>query len=146
MLLTVLSPISNAAEKLPLTDFVEGIRHQLHSIQQSGRDQSVPAMIKNVHVELHVITEKDQDGKTAYYVIEGMVEKKDLVTQKLSFDLELQAYAAVKDDDRAYRSYSTRRKDYRYGTKRFRPPRQYPNRPDQYMPDIYPVILFNKDH
>jgi len=141
----VLSSISHAAEKIPLADFLSGIRHQLHSIENPGANQSAPAMIKNVHIDLHVIAEKDKDGNTAFYVLEGMVDKKDLVTQKLSLDLELRHTASSKGNDEAYRSYSTRRRDYTYGPDRYRQSGQYPYHPNQYMPDIYPVITLDKE-
>jgi hypothetical protein len=92
-----------------------------------------------------VIAEKDQQGKTLYYVLEGMQDKKDFITQKLSFDLELQhGYSAVNNDKR-YRTYTTRKKDYPYGPNNYRPARPYPYRPEHYMPDVYPIILYNKE-
>ena len=143
-LLTALSLISHAAEKIPLADFLNGIRHQLHSIENSGGNQSMPAMIKNVHIDMHVIAEKDKDGNTAYYVLEGMVDNKGLVTQKLSLDLDLQHNASRIGNNKGYRSYSTRKRDYTYGPDMYRQPGQYPYHPNQYMPDIYPVITLDK--
>ena len=145
VLLTGLSTISHAAEKILLSDFLNGIRHQLLSIENQAGDQSTPAIIKNVHVEMHVIAEKNQQGKTAYYVLEGMVDKKDVVTQKISLDLELQHSASRRSNDSAYKSYSTRKKDYTYGPDRYRPSGQYPYHPNPYMPDIYPVIMLDKE-
>jgi len=145
LLLIVLSSISHAAEKLPLADFLDGIRHQLHSLENPGGDRSAPALIKNIHIDLHVIAEKDKDGNTAYYVLEGMVDKKDVVTQKLSLDLELQQSASSKGNNTGYRSYSTRKRDYTYGSDRYRQSGQYPYHPNRYMPDIYPVILYDKE-
>ena len=83
VLLTGLSTISHAAEKILLTDFLNGIRHQLLGMENRAGDQSTRTIIKNVHVEMHVIAEKNQQGKTAYYVLEGMVDKKDVVTQRI---------------------------------------------------------------
>lgn len=145
VLLTGLSTISHAAEKLLLSDFLNGIRQQLHSIEHQTGNRLAPAMIKNVHVEMHVIAEKDQHGNTAYYVLEGTVDKKEVVTQKISLDLELQHSASRRGNDSAYKSYSTRKKDYTYGPGRYRPSGQFPYNPNQYMPDIYPVILFDKE-
>jgi len=148
ILLMSLSSISNAAEKLPLADFLQellqDIRHQLHSIEQQSGDQSAPAIIKNVHVEMQVIAEKDQAGNIAYYVLAGKVDEQAVVTQKLSFDLELQHNAAVKSSDTGYRTYSTRNRDYTYRPDGYRPSTQYPYHPDQYMPNIHPVILYDK--
>jgi hypothetical protein len=145
VLLTGLSTISHAAEKLLLSDFLNGIRHQLLSIENQAADLSTTANIKNVHVEMHVIAEKDQQGKTAYYVLEGMVDKKDVVTQKISLDLALQRSTSRRGNNSAYRSYSTRKKDYTYGPDRYPPSGQHPYPPNRYMPDIYPVIMFDKD-
>lgn len=145
VLLTGLSTISHAAEKILLTDFLDGIRHQLLSMENQAGGQSTPAIIKNVHVEMHVIAEKNQQGNTAYYVLEGMVDKKDVVTQKISLDLALQHSTSRRGNDGAYKSYSTRKKDYTYGPDRYRPSGQYPYPPDPYMPDIYPVIMFDKE-
>ena len=145
VLLTGLGSISHAAEKLLLSDFLNGIRHQLLSIENQAGDQSTPAIIKNVHVEMHVIAENDQQGKTAYYVLEGMVDKKDVVTQKISLDLELQHNTSRRGNSSAYKSYSTRKKDYTYGPGRYPPSGQHPYPPHRYMPDIYPVIMFDKD-
>jgi hypothetical protein len=145
VLLTGLSTISHAAEKILLTDFLNGIRHQLLGMENRAGDQSTRTIIKNVHVEMHVIAEKNQQGKTAYYVLEGMVDKKDVVTQKLSLDLELQHSTSRRGHDSAYKSYSTRKKDYTYGPDRYRSSGQYPYPPDPYMPDIYPVIMFDKE-
>ena len=144
-LLTVLNSISHAAEKIPLTDFLSGIRHQLHSIEQIDNAQTAPAIIKNVHIDLHVIAEKDGDGSIKYYVLEGMVDNKDLVTQKISLDLELKYNASGKDNDTGYRSYSTRKKDYSYGPGSYRQSGRYPYHPNHYMPDIYPVIPFDQE-
>ena len=145
VLLTGLSTISHAAEKILLSDFLNGIRHQLLSIENQAGDQSTSAIIKNVHVDMHVIAEKDQHGKTAYYVLEGMVDNKDVVTQKISLDLELQHGTSRRGNDSAYKSYSTRKRDYTYGPDRYRPSGQYPYHPNQYMPNIYPVITFDKE-
>ncbi len=145
VLLTALSTISHAAEKIQLSDFLNGIRHQLLSLENQAGDQSRPAIIKNVHVEMHVIAEKNQQGKTAYYVLEGMVDKKDVVTQRITLDLELQHSTSRRGNDSAYKSYSTRKKDYTYGPDRNRPSGQYPYHPNQTMPDIYPVIMFDKE-
>jgi hypothetical protein len=135
----------HAADKLPLVDFLRDVRHQLHSIEQQSDDRSLPVMIKNVHVEMHVVAEKDQQGKTSYYVLEGMQDKKNIITQKISFDLELQHNISATRHDTRYKSYSTRKKDYIYGPDNYRPAREYPYRPEQHMPDIYPVILYDKE-
>jgi len=145
VLLTGLSTTSHATEKILLSDFLNGIRHQLLSIENQAGDQSMPAIIKNVHVDMHVIAEKDQAGNTAYYVLEGMVDSKDVVTQKLSLDLEIQHSTSRRGNDSAYKSYSTRKKDYTYRPDMYRQPGQYPYHPNQYMPNIYPVITFDKE-
>lgn len=145
ILLTSVSTSVHAADKLPLGDFLRDIRQQLHSIAQPTDDQPMPVTIKNVHVEMHVVAEKDQQGKTSYYVLEGVQDMKNVITQKISVDLELQHNNAVMRHDMRYSSYSTRKKDYIYGPDNYRPARQYPYRPEQYMPDIYPVILYNKE-
>lgn len=145
-LLIVLSSVLHAAERIPLADYLKGIHHQLHSIENPGSDQPMTAMIKNVHIDMHVVAEKDKDGKTAYYVLEGMVDSKGLVTQKISLDLELQHNAFWKGKGKGYRSYSTRKKDYSYGRDMYRQPGQSSYHPNQYMPNIYPVITFDKQH
>ena len=146
ILLTVLSPVLHAAEKIPLADYLGGIRQQLHSIEEPGSDQPVAAMIKNVHIDMHVVAERDKDGNTAYYVLEGMVDSKGLVTQKLSLDLEFQHDVYSRGYDRGYRSYSTRMKDYTHAADMYRQSGQYPYYPNQYMPRIYPVITLDKEH
>jgi len=144
ILLMSLSSVSSAAEKLSLAEFLQDIRHQLSSIEQQAFDKTARSMIKRVHVEVHVIAEKDPAGNTAYYVPAGVVDKQNVVTQKLSFDLELQQSVAVTGSNMGYRSYSTRSRGGTYRPDRYRPPRSYPYHPDQYMPDIHPVILFDK--
>jgi len=144
-LLAVLSSTLHAADKIPLTEFLNGIRHQLHSIENPRSEQSAPVIIKNVHVEMHVIAEKDRDGNTAYYVIEGMADEKDLVTQKLSLNLELQHKASMMGNDSRRRSYSTRTKDHTYGPETYRQSGRHPYHPNRYMPDIYPVITLDKE-
>ena len=134
-----------AAEKLPVEEFLHDVRHQLRSIEQQTDDRSMPALVRRVHVEMHVIAEKDQQGKTAYYVLQGIQDRRNVITQKLSFDIELRHPVPAADNDKRYRSYSTRRKEYVYGPDSYRPSRQYPYRPDYYMPDIYPVILYNNE-
>ena len=134
-----------ATEKLPLMDFLHDVRDQLLSFEQQSGVYPVPAMIKNVHVEMHVIADKDEQGRTAYYVIEGLPEKNDVVTQKISFDLELDRSLDSSRLGKRYRRYSTRTNEnaYRqrgYGSGR---PQHYP--PEHYMPDIYPVILYDKN-
>jgi hypothetical protein len=145
VLLTGLSTISHAAEKILLSDFLNGIRHQLLSIENQAGDQSTRTIIKNVHVEMHVIAEKNQQGETAYYVLEGIVDNKDVVTQRISLDLEFRNSTSRRGNDSAYKSYSTRKKDYTYGPDRYRSSGHYPYHPDPYMPDIYPVIMFDKE-
>jgi hypothetical protein len=135
----------HAADNLPLTEFLRDLRYQLQTIEQPSDDQSVPIMIKNVHVEMHVIADKDEQGKTAYYVVEGLPEKNDVVTQKISFDLELHANVDSSDRGWRYRTYSTRRNDNAYRQQVYGPGRQYPYPPEHYMPSIYPVILYDKE-
>ena len=145
LLLTCLNTTVLGAEKILVADFLRDIRDQFHRIQVRDDNHPEPAFIRNVHVEMHVIAEKDDNGKTAYYVLEGQVDSKDVITQKLSFDLELLPAQSMKNRDPRHRSYSTRPRDYSYGPDSYRQ-RQYPYYPDQYMPEVNPVILFNKGH
>ncbi len=145
ILLTVLSTPSHAVEKLSLTEFLRDLRQQLYNIEQQAGDQSGSAIIKNIHVEMNVIAEKDQQGNTVFYVLKGMVDKKDVNTQRISFDLELQGNIAASSNTSGYRTYSTRKQDYIYRPDRYPSPRPYPYPPNQYTPDIYPVILYNNE-
>lgn len=145
ILLSALSTVSRAAGKLPLTDYLRDLRQQLQDIEQQAGDRSASAIIKNIHVEMHVIAEKDQQGNTVFYVLEGTVDKKDINTQRISFDLELQGNIATSSNNTGFRTYSTRKQNYTYGPHRYPFSRQYPYHPDQYAPDIYPVILYNNE-
>lgn len=144
-LLICTSTIVHAADKLPLGDFLRDVRNQLRNIGQQTDDGSMPVIIKNIHVDMHVIAEKNQQGQTLYYVLEGMQDKSNVITQKISFDLELRHDYSAANNDKRYRTYSTRKKDYRYGPDNYRPARPYPYRPEHYLPDLYPVILYGKE-
>lgn len=144
ILLTVLNPALHAAEKIPLTEFLNGIRHQLYSIDNPGIDSSSSMIIKNVHIDMQVIAEKDEDGNTAYYVLEGMADDNKFVTQTLSLDLELQHHASMMSNHSKRRTYSTRTKDDTYRPDAYQQPAQYPCPPAPYMPDIYPLIMLDK--
>jgi len=135
----------HAADKLPLKEFLRDLRYQLQTIEQPSDDPSVPVVIKNVHVEMHVIADKDEQGKTAYYVVEGLPEKNDVVTQKLSFDLELHDDVDSTRQGKRYRTYSTRGDDNAYRQRGYGTGRPYRYPPEYYMPDIYPVILYDKE-
>lgn len=147
-LLIIYGTISYAADKLPLSDFLNDIRQQLYSIEKAGNKDPSPMIIKNIHVEMNVIAEKDQQGKTIFYVIEGMANKKDLITQKLSFDVEIPTQVSADLDSNRRRTYSTRNRLNQYDAGRYRPYRRHPEPyyNDRYYPDISPVILFNKKH
>jgi hypothetical protein len=134
-----------AAEKLPLMDFLRDVRHQLLSFEQQSGEHSVPAMIKNVHVEMHVIVDKDDQGRTAYYVMEGLPDKNDVVTQKISFDLELHTNVDSTRQGKRQRMYSTRRGDNAYRQRGYDSGRQHHYPPEYYMPDIHPVILYDRE-
>ena len=134
-----------AAETLPLTDFLRDLRDQLLSLEQQTGEHPVPAVIKNVHVEMHVIAETDEQGRTAYFVLTGLPEKKEVVTQKLSFDLELHSNAGSTRQGKRYRRYSTRPNDNAYRQREYGSGRHRHYPPEHYMPDIYPVILYGKE-
>lgn len=144
ILLTVWSSFSYAAEKLTLADFMKDIRRQLIILETQGDDQSAQLTIKNIHVEMNVIAEKTPDGNTEFYVIEGMVDNKNVVTQKLSFDVELTTNASSQRVNKRYKSYSTQKNYYDPRYNRSLPGRSRPYYNHQYMPDIHPVILFNE--
>ncbi len=144
ILLITLSPAPVAAEKIPLKAFLSDMRYQLYAMTQADNQQAAQAAIKNIHVEMNVVVEKDPQGRPVYYVLDGIVDKKDVVTQTISFDMELKHNATAKTGDSGRRVYSTRKRDYPYGPDRYPPPSQYPAYPGRYMPDIYPVILFDK--
>lgn len=148
LLLIIYGTISYAADKLPLSDFMNDIRQQLFSIEQAGNNAPSPMIIKNIHVEMNVIAEKDPQGKTIFYVIEGMANKKDLITQKLSFDVEIPMQVSADFDHSKRRTYSTRSRLNQYDADRYRPYRRHPEPyyNGRYYPDISPVILFNKEH
>ena len=130
----------HAAEKIPLDIFLSDIRAQLYMIAEPGDQEPVQAVISNVHVEMNVVVEKDQQGRPRYFVLEGVLANKDVVTQRISFDMELLQNASIRSGHSGSRRYSTRRSDRPPGPGRYRPAAQYPP-PGQYMPDIYPVIL-----
>ncbi len=146
VLLVAFGTISHAADKILLSDFLDDIRHQLYNIGNAGNERPVPMTVKSIHVEMNVIAEKDQQGNTVFYVIEGMANKKDLITQKLSFDVEIPTDAAAGLNQHGNRTYSTRSLFYQYGTDRYRPYRRRhdPYYNDRYFPDISPVILYNQ--
>ena len=144
ILLTVWSSFSYADEKLTLADFMKDIRHQFVILEAQGDDQPTQLTIKNIHVEMNVIAEKTPDGNTEFYVIEGMVDKKNIVTQKLSFDVELTTNASSQHANKGYKSYSTPQPYYDPRYNRSLPGRSGPYYNHQYMPDIHPVILLNE--
>ena len=139
------SAAAGAAEKLPLMEFLHDVREQLLSFEQQSGDYPVPAMIKNVHVEMHVIADKDERGRTTYYVIEGLPDKNDVVTQKISFDLELEGRFDSSRLSKRYRRYSTRTNENASPQRRYDSGRPHYYPPEYYMPDIYPVILYDKN-
>lgn len=144
ILLTVWSSLLYAAEKLTLADFMNDIRQQLIILERQGDDQPAQIIIKNIHVEMDVIAEKNPDGNTEFYVIEGMVDKKNVVTQKLSFDVELTTNVTSQRVGKRYKSYSTQKNYYDPGYNRLLPGRSRPYYNHQYLPDIHPVILLNE--
>ena len=136
-----------AAEKLPLMEFLRDVREQLISFEQQSGEYPVPATIKNVHVEMHVIADKDEQGRTTYYVIEGLADKNDVVTQKISLDLELHTKVDSTHPGKRHRTYSTRNNNSAYRQRGYDSGRPYYYPPEHYMLDIYPVILYdNKRH
>jgi hypothetical protein len=145
ILLVGLSTAVQATDKLPMMEFLHDVHQQLISFEQQSGEHPVPAMIKNVHVEMHVITDKDEQGRTAYYVVEGLPEKNDVVTQKISFDLELHTTIDSTRQGKRYRTYSTRTNDNAYRQRGYESGRPYRYPPEHYMPDIYPVILYDKN-
>jgi len=144
VLLIGLTTAVQAADKLPMMDFLRDVRQQLLSFEQQSGEYPVPAMIKNVHVEMHVIADKDEQGRTAYYVVEGLPEKNDVVTQKISFDLELHTNIGTTHQGKRYRTYSTRSNNNAYRPRGYESGQPYTYPPEHYMPDIYPVILYDR--
>ena len=130
----------HAAEKIPLDVFLNDIRTQLYMIAEPGDQERVQAGTSNIHVQMNVVVEKDRQGRPRYFVLDGVLANKDVVTQRISFDMELLRNASTGSGHSGSRLYSTRRGDYPHGAGRYPPSAQYPP-PGQYMPDIYPVIL-----
>lgn len=143
-LLITLSPVSVAAEKIPLNTFLNDLHYQLYATTRVGSQEPLQTVVKNIHVEMNVVVEKDPQGRPVYYVLDGLNDKNDLVTQKISFDMELQNKSSANTGHSGSRVYSTRRREDPYGAGRYPPAGQYPAYPGPYMPDIYPVILFDK--
>lgn len=144
VLLIGLNTAVQAADKLPMMDFLRDVRQQLLGFEQQSGEYPATAMIKNVHVEMHVIADKDEQGRTAYYVVEGLPENKDVVTQKIFFDLELHTNIDSTRQGKRYRTYSTRRHDNAHRQRGYESGRPYTYPPEHYMPDIYPVILYDR--
>ena len=137
-LLLLLSTNTTAAEKIPLPVFLADLRDHLYGMASVNPEQTVRTVISNIHVELNVVVEKDAQGRTQYFVLDGVTAQDDLVTQKLSFDMALQPERPAQAGQPTGRVYSTRRRQ--------QPPQPggYPPYPPHHMPDIYPVILFDK--
>ena len=144
LFLITLSPISVAAEKIPLNTFLNDLRYQLYAGARGDSQEPLQTVVKNVHVEINVVVEKDPQGRPVYYVLDGVIDRKDVVTQKISFDMVLQNKSSANTGHSGSRVYSTRRREVPYGAGRYPPSGQYPAYPGPYMPDIYPVILFDR--
>ena len=132
----------HAAERIPLDVFLNDIRAQLYRVAEQGDQEPVRAVISSVHVEMNVVVEKDRQGRPRYFVLDGVLENKDVVTQRISFDMELLPNASARSGHSGSRVYSTRRSDRPLGPGRYLPPVQHPP-PGQYRPGIYPVIVFD---
>lgn len=142
-LLMLIHGITHAADKIPLETFLSDIHNSLYSVGRQDSNQSVRPIIKNVHVEVRVVVEKDAEGNALYYVFDGPIDNENVVTHKIAFDMELPNQSAVIGNKPAARVYSTRRRVNRYGEGRNEYPTRYPY-PERYMPDIYPLILFDE--
>ena len=145
LLLVFLNAESIAAEKIPLNIFLGDIRDQLYALEQPDNRDPTPVAIRNVRVELNVVVEKDAQGRPRYYVLDGIIDNNNVVTQKISFDMALQHKPAAGFERQGRRVYSTRRREDRYTDDRYNPAGPYPPYRGYYMPDIHPVILFGKD-
>ena len=133
--LLLLSTNATAAEKIPLPVFLADLRDHLYDMASVNPGQTARPVISNIHVELNLVVEKDAQGRTQYFVLDGVTEQRDVVTQKLSFDMALQPGLPGQENQRPGRVYSTRRRE------------QAPQpgwHPPYYMPDIYPVIPLDK--
>ena len=145
IVLALLSTPSVAAEKIPLTIFLNEIRDRLYTMDQPDGREPRQIAIRNIRVELNVIVDKDAQGRYQYYVLDGIMDNKDVVTQRISFDMELRRDAPVAAERKKGRVYSTRGRGGRYGDNKYYPPNRYPPYPGDYMPGIYPVIVFDED-
>ena len=143
VLLAIQSATAVAAEKIPLNTFLMDMRNQLYAIAQTNDQGPVRAVIGNIHVEMNVVAEKDAQGRIRYFVVDGLVDQSNVVTQKISFDMQLQPDTSAADRPGS-RAYSTRRRGDRYRPDRYYPATQYPPYPGHYVPDIYPLILMDK--
>ncbi len=143
--LAFLSTPSVAAEKIPFDIFLNDIRDRLYAMDQPDPSEPRGIAIRNVRVELNVIVDKDTQGRYQYYVLDGIMGNKDVVTQRISFNMELRPDEPVAAERKKGRVYSTRRHGERYGDSRYYPPGGYPPYPGDYMPGIYPVIVFDED-
>ena len=143
LVLVLFHGIGYAAGKIPLDTFLRDIHKSLYSIGRQDTEGSLRPVISNIHVEMHVIVEQDKQGNARYYVLDGIVDDSNVVTQKIAFDLELPQQSVETGRKPAGRRYSTRRRDTGYGSSGYKRYRRYPY-PEHYMPDIYPVILFDK--
>ena len=146
LFLGILGAESYAAEKIPLDIFLSDIRNQLHAIGQPDEQDPRRAVIRNIHLELNVIIEKDARGRPRYYVLDGIMDDGDVVTQKIAFDMELHQDSSARTVPQENRAYSTRRRNHRPGGDGYFPAGPYPPYPGYYLPEIYPVIQFDTDH
>ena len=144
LLLTCLNTASHAADKIPIADFLRDIRNQFRSMQLQQEGSPAPVIVSNFHVEMNVIADRDENGNVAYFVLEGQAGAGEVVTQKLSFDLEFLQPPTMQTGQARYRSYSTRRRQHTDAPDRYSREYPYPYHPGQYMPEINPVILFDR--
>ena len=138
ILLASLGGSVTGAEKTPLNIFLNDIRVQLYSMAQVDEQDPLQVVVSNIHVEMNVVVEKDQRGRPSYFVLDGVRSNQGVVTQRISFDMELQPNRS------GSRFYSTRRRDNPPDSDRHTPHIQSPYPPGPYMPDIYPVILYDR--
>jgi len=142
LLFIVANTAVHAADKLPLSEFLQGLHQQLQTFQQPSDERFAAPMIRHVHVDLHVIAEKDAQNNTIYYVLEGVVDRNNIVTQKISFDITLSPNESSAGLADGYRTYSTRRRGSTH-ERDMRRPRGYYRYPPGRMLDIYPVIIYD---
>ena len=99
LIFCISSPVAYSGENIPIKQLLNDVRDQFAEFNKKANKSEFPMVVPSLHFEMNVVAEVNKEGKAEFYILTGSVNKKDVVTQNISFDVTLPKNYIVGNDN-----------------------------------------------